>query len=82
MKANEYRRGYHDGLREAITWLHARAREMNDPHAKGILNTAAFHLGTDVADERRNFPIAEVSVDTDAGSECTPDSPVEPPAHR
>jgi hypothetical protein len=37
MKADEYRRGYHDGLREAITWLNARAEEMNDPHAKAIL---------------------------------------------
>lgn len=59
MRANEYGRGYHDGLREAITWLHARAREMNDPHAKAILNTAAFHLGVEVANERRKSPIAE-----------------------
>jgi hypothetical protein len=63
MKANEYRRGYHDGLREAITWLHARAETMNDPHAKAILNTAAFHLGVEAAEERRQFPIAEASVD-------------------
>jgi hypothetical protein len=58
MRANEYRRGYHDGLREAIAWLQARAREMNDPHAKAILNTAAFHLGVDAAEKRRKFPIA------------------------
>jgi hypothetical protein len=82
MKANEYRRGYHDGLREAIAWLHARAREMNDPHAKRILNTAAFHLGVEVADERRKFPIAEASVDADTSGQCTPGGPVEPPAHR
>ena len=59
MKADEYRRGYHDGLREAITWLHARAEEMNDPHAKAILNTAAFHLGVEMAGKRRQLPIAD-----------------------
>ncbi len=40
--------GHRDGVRAAITWLHARAREMNDPNAKTILNTAAFNLGVDL----------------------------------
>ncbi|WPL18964.1 hypothetical protein Thiowin_04064 [Thiorhodovibrio winogradskyi] len=68
MKANDYRRGYHDGLRVAITWLHARAREMNDPHAKAILNTAAFHFGVEVAEMRRKFPIAEESTGQESES--------------
>jgi len=33
------------GVRRAITWLHERANEMNDPHAKAILDAAAFNLG-------------------------------------
>lgn len=33
------------GVRRAITWLHQRAQEMNDPHATVVLNSAAFHLG-------------------------------------
>lgn len=41
----EYTRGQRDGIRWAITWLHSRAREMNDPHAKGVLNSAAFNMG-------------------------------------
>lgn len=32
-------------LREACTWLLARAREMNDPQARDILNSAAFTFG-------------------------------------
>lgn len=32
-------------LREACTWLLARAREMNDPQARDILNSAAFSFG-------------------------------------
>ncbi len=47
MNAGERANGFRDGLRYAVTWLHERAREMNDPHAKAILNTAAFHLGTE-----------------------------------
>jgi hypothetical protein len=35
-----------NGIRRAIQWLHDRAtHDMNDPHAKAVLNTAAFHLG-------------------------------------
>lgn len=43
----EYDRGFRDGIRCAVTWLHGRAKEMNDPHAVAILNTAAFNLGAD-----------------------------------
>ena len=32
-------------LREAQTWLLARAAEMNDPHARQVLNSAAFSWG-------------------------------------
>ncbi len=47
MKADEYERGFRDGLKRAVTWLHAEAEKMNDPHAVQILNNAAFSLGTD-----------------------------------
>ena len=43
----EYNRGYQDGVRWAISWLHERARSMNDPHAKAVLNTAGFNLGVE-----------------------------------
>lgn len=33
------------GVRAAITWLHEEAKRMNDPHARQVLNDAAFHLG-------------------------------------
>lgn len=39
---------YRKGVRTSIEWLHERAKEMNDPHARAILNTAAFHLGVDL----------------------------------
>lgn len=47
MNAGERANGFRDGLRFAVTWLHERAREMNDPWAKEVLNTAAFHLGVE-----------------------------------
>jgi hypothetical protein len=37
--------GKRDGIRFAIAWLHKRAEEMNDHHAKLVLNSAAFSLG-------------------------------------
>jgi hypothetical protein len=39
--------GYRQGLRYAVTWLHHQANQMNDPWAKAVLNTAAFHLGVE-----------------------------------
>jgi hypothetical protein len=36
------------GVRRAIKWLHDRAKAMNDNHAAGVLNTAAFHLGLEL----------------------------------
>ena len=38
-------RDYTPGIRLAVTWLHKRANEMNDPKAKQILDSAAFSLG-------------------------------------
>lgn len=40
-----YDRGYRDGVRSAVTFLHNESDGMNDPQAKLILNNAAFHLG-------------------------------------
>lgn len=55
-----YKRGYRAGLRFAVTWLHARAAEMNDPHAVAILNSAATNLGWDIERElRRLIPPAD-----------------------
>lgn len=45
----DYDRGWHDGIRCAVTWLHNRAAEMNDPHARALYNSAAFHLGSDAS---------------------------------
>ncbi len=43
-----YKRGYRDGLRWAVTWLHTRAAEMNDPQCKAWCNSAATNLGWDI----------------------------------
>jgi hypothetical protein len=46
-RSPEYTQGKRAGIKWAITWLHERANEMNDEHAKAILNTAAFNMGVD-----------------------------------
>ena len=33
--------------REAEAWLRARAQEMNDPHARQVLNSAAFAFSSE-----------------------------------
>jgi hypothetical protein len=48
MKISEYQRGYQDAAREMITWLHEEAARMNDPHARRLLDGAAFSLGIKV----------------------------------
>lgn len=42
-----YDRGFRDGVRTAVTWLHNRAAEMNDPHAQAVLRSASTNLGWD-----------------------------------
>jgi len=45
MNAGDRDNGFRDGIRYAVTWLHERAREMNDPWAKALLNVTADDLG-------------------------------------
>jgi hypothetical protein len=43
----EKRYAFYRGVRASIQWLHDRAKEMNDPNAVSVLNSAAFNLGVD-----------------------------------
>lgn len=61
----DYKRGRRDGFRFAIQWLHTRAAEMNDPHARAVLNSAAFNLGADLRD-------ADIIVPADASGQSAP----------
>lgn len=45
MNAGDRENGFRDGIRYAVTWLHDRAKEMNDPWAKAVLNVSAADLG-------------------------------------
>lgn len=45
MNAGDRANGFHDGIRYAVSWLHDRANEMNDPWAKAVLNVTANDLG-------------------------------------
>lgn len=42
----EYYRGYRDGIAWAIACVEAEAERMNDPHARRVLRSMAFTLGT------------------------------------
>ena len=52
---DDYPRGRKDGIQWAITWLHKRAKEMNDPKATAILNTAAFQMGQESHPKESNL---------------------------
>lgn len=52
MASYERKLGRRDGIRYAITWLHAQAKTMNDPHAQIVLNMAASDLGTVLRDSQ------------------------------
>lgn len=45
MRSEQYTQGYRAAWKDAIEWLRRRVDEMNDPHAKAVLNSAAFSLG-------------------------------------
>lgn len=51
----DFERGKRAGIRSAIRWLHLRADEMNDGHAKAVLNAAAFNLGVDRAQNTLSY---------------------------
>lgn len=51
MRDQHWHDGHRNGVKWAIEWLHRRAKEMNDPHAKEILNTAAFNMGVEAKHE-------------------------------
>jgi hypothetical protein len=44
-RSEPYMQGRRAGMKWAITWLHERAKSMNDPQAKAILDCAASDLG-------------------------------------
>ena len=57
-RSPEYTQGKRAGIKWAISWLHERANEMNDPSAKAILNTAAFHMGVENRTDDQREPKA------------------------
>ena len=42
---SQYVQGFRHAAKTAVTWLQREAASMGDPHARTILNNAAFHLG-------------------------------------
>lgn len=48
-----YRAGHRRAVRACVAWLHREAASMANPHARALLNEAAFHLGQDAAHRRR-----------------------------
>ncbi len=44
-RSEEYKQGYRAATKDAVTWLHERAKLMRDAHAIDVLNTTAFHYG-------------------------------------
>ncbi|EAQ25941.1 hypothetical protein [Roseovarius sp. 217] len=44
-RSPEYVQAFRAASKEAVSYVHELAQEMNDPHAKAILDSAAFSLG-------------------------------------
>ena len=47
MQLPEIVRGRREGMQWAVSWLHNQAESMNDPHARQVLQAAAFQMGND-----------------------------------
>lgn len=52
-RSPQYIQAYRAATKDAIEWLHPRAREMNDRHARQVLNSAAFSFGQARAADKR-----------------------------
>lgn len=46
-RSQQFQQGRRNGIKWAITYLHQLAGEMNDPHARAVLNCAAFWTGVE-----------------------------------
>jgi hypothetical protein len=44
-RSSQFKQGRRNGIKWAVTWLHRRAAQMNDPHARLVLNSAAYAVG-------------------------------------
>lgn len=51
-RSHQWEDGRRNGIKWAITWLHNRAKQMKDPRAVQILDSAAFNLGARAKHER------------------------------
>lgn len=62
-RTDKERADFYKGVRAAIAYLHDYASGMNDPHAKAILNTAAFSLGVNKPDPNTRAPSSTLDVE-------------------
>lgn len=49
MSGRTFEDGQRNGVKAAVTLLHALADEMNDPKARALLNSVAFAMGIKLA---------------------------------
>ena len=54
-RSKSYEQGYRSAWNDAITFLHTMAKQMNDPHAKLVLDLAAFRIGNRKNSERSSI---------------------------
>lgn len=47
-ETDHHKNGVRRGIKLVIEKLHERSNEMNDPHAKAVLNAAAFNIGSEL----------------------------------
>lgn len=57
MRSQQFEDGRRNGIKACVEWLHKRADEMNDPHARGLLNVTARDMGCDFKAD--NTPFAQ-----------------------
>lgn len=48
MRSEPFVQGRRNGIKACVSYLHALADTMNDPHARSILNAAAFGMGVEL----------------------------------
>ena len=62
-RSDQWEDGRRNGIKWAVTYLHSRAKEMNDTKAMIVLDSAAFNMGWQAKHERPPRQVSELVID-------------------
>jgi len=69
-RSEQFQQGWRNASKACVEWLHDEAKRMNDPHARQVLNDAAFHLDAYISTAPRDGTAILIARAHPAGGLC------------